>query len=212
MRGILLDLDDTLLDNKGAMARGFSEFCATYRHQMHGLSEKAALARWHEIADRHWARYETGELSFQQQRRCRVREYLDEDLDDRAADAAYLIYQRGYESGWRLLPGVSEFLAQVLDIPKLIVTNGDRDVQLEKIRVTRLDLHVIGVVTPADCGHCKPDLEIFEAAINLLQLDARDCLMIGDDHARDIAPAIQLGMPHFHLRPGGTLLDALVPA
>ena len=212
MRGMLLDLDDTLLDNKGAMAKGFSEFCAIHKHLAYGTSERELLAKWHELSDRHWARYETGELSFQEQRRYRIREFLDIDLDDQAADSAFRIYRQGYEAGWRLLPGVAEFLARTRHIPKVIITNGNREVQVQKVRVTGLDLHVIGIITPGDCGHWKPDSKIFEAAIAMLQIAPGECLVIGDDYARDIAPAIEMGMPHFHLKEGVSLLDVPLPA
>lgn len=138
-----------------------------------------------------------------------MREYLGIELEDVAADEAYGAYQRGYESAFRLLPSVAAFLNRTIDIPKVIVTNGQREAQTKKIRATQLQSHVVGLVTPSDCGHSKPTAVIFEAALAMLQLRASDCLMIGDDLARDIEPARRLGMSSFHVQPGDNLLDAL---
>ena len=169
----------------------------------------AELARWQAILDKHWERFETREISFQDQRRCRVREHLGLELDDSATDEAYAVYQCGYEAAWRLLPGVFEFLTRTIDIPKVVVTNGQREVQIRKIRATGLQPHVIGIVTPSDCGHWKPSAAIFEAALDLLQLPASECLMIGDDLSKDIEPARRLGMRSFHVQSGSNLFDAL---
>jgi putative hydrolase of the HAD superfamily len=107
------------------------------------------------------------------------------------------------------LPSVIEFLNHTIEIPKVIITNGQREGQAKKIQATALDAHVLGFVTPSDCGHWKPSAVIFEAALGLLGLPASECLMIGDDLLRDIEPARKLGMRCFHIRPGGNLLEAI---
>lgn len=209
MRGILLDLDNTLVDDRHATAQGFRAFLAEHGPGASGDDPAAELNRWQAILDKHWERYENRGISFEDQRRCRVREYLGIALEDAAADRAFSAYQRGYESAFRRLPGVTEFLNRTVDIPKVIVTNGPREVQSKKIRATLLEPHVVGVVTPGDCGHCKPSPGIFEAALGMLQLGASECLMIGDDLVRDIEPARRLGMSGLHIRPGGNLLEAI---
>ena len=208
IRGILLDLDNTLLDDRYATDQGFRAFLSVHRrNDRRDLADE--LARWRAILDRNWKRFESGEISFLEQRRSRVREFLQAELSDADADDAYVAYQRGYERAWRLMPGVMEFLKQTGGMPKVIVTNGDREAQMRKVRTTTLDCHVIGVVTPSDCGHWKPSPVIFESALRMLGLPASDCLMIGDDIVRDIEPALRLGMRCFHVQPGAGLLDAL---
>lgn len=209
MRGILLDLDNTLLNDRHATEQGFRELVSN--HKSHDTVDDIAdeFVRWKIILARHWERWEKGEISFQEQRRCRVREFLGEELDDTAADHAYGSYQRGYESAWRLLPGVADFLERTAGIPKAIITNGEREAQLKKVRATMLDSHVIGVVTPSDCGHWKPSTVIFKSALALLQVTASECLMIGDDLVRDIEPARKLGMRYFHLQYGGNIIEAI---
>jgi len=215
MRAILLDLDDTLLDDRDATAKGFVAFLSAHRHKCAYVDEDEALGVWRDAARRHWVRYERGELSFQEQRRWRVRDFLGNPLSDADADAAFLVYQQVYEASWQLLPDVSEFLARTYALPKVIITNGDRETQLRKVEATGLRAHIQGVITPADCGHWKPSVGIFRAAIELLNVRPEQCLMIGDDPVRDVEPAAALGMKSFRVQlgvPGCGLLDAIASA
>jgi putative hydrolase of the HAD superfamily len=200
MRALLLDLDGTLIDERGASEAAFEALLAAHRP---GLPEdRHALASWRAVSARHWMRYELGEVSFLEQRRCRVREFLGQELSDEEADQAYLPYANAYERSWRLLPGALAFLDRTRQIPKVIITNGDRMQQMRKVRATGLAEYVMGIVTPSDCGHWKPHPGIFLAGLALLGVDPSECLMIGDDEARDIEPAKQLGMQHFHVQAG----------
>lgn len=194
MRAILLDLDDTLLDDRHATQTALDEFMTFHAEALPGVSRDHMLALWRSIAARHWLRYESGEITFVEQRRERVREFLRRPLTEEEADEAYRPYGEAYAASWRLLPGVTEFLATMRHVPKVIVTNGEREQQLRKLRVTGLSEHVVGVVTPADCGQWKPHPTIFLTALRLLGVEPGECLMIGDDPVRDIEPAKRLGM------------------
>jgi putative hydrolase of the HAD superfamily len=192
MRAILLDLDDTLLDDRRATRLGLDAFLGFHRPSDRNRDE--LLTAWRTIAARHWQRYEAGEISFLEQRRCRVREFLGRQLTDEEADAAVQPYLTAYQQAWRLLPGVAQLLDRTRHIPKVIITNGERDQQLRKLAAAGLADHVIGVVTPGDCGHAKPHERIFLAAVAMLGVEPFECLMIGDDSVRDIEPARKLGM------------------
>jgi len=204
MRGILLDLDDTLIDDRSSTRAGLEAFLVA--HQLDKASEEALVA-WRAIAARHWLRYEAGEVSYLEQRRCRVRDFLRRQLSDQEADEAFLPYASAYERSWRLLPGVSEFLERTRHIPKVIITNGEREQQLRKVRATGLSQHVVGVVTPSDCGHWKPHPNIFLAGLAMLGAAAAECLMVGDDEVRDIEPATKLGMRSFIVETGHASRD-----
>jgi putative hydrolase of the HAD superfamily len=197
MKAILLDLDDTLLDDRNAVRVALEALLSAHRDTVHYAEYEEALSSWRRIAARHWIRHQSGELTFVEQRRCRVREFLGRQLSDHEADESFLPYAKSYEASWRLLPGVAQFLQRTKDIPKVIVTNGDREQQLHKVHVTGLSSCVLGVVTPADCGHWKPDPKIFLAAMEMLHAQPEECLMIGDDPICDIEPARKLGMKHF---------------
>jgi putative hydrolase of the HAD superfamily len=199
MQPLLIDLDDTLVDDRTATARAFSAFLDAHADRVAAADPVALLARWHALAQQHWARFERGEVSFQGQRRDRVRGLLQAPLSDAEADAAFEPYWQAYESSWQLFPDVPGFLARTRGHPKVIVTNGERPQQLRKLEATGLLAHMVAVVTPTDCGHWKPHPEMFAAALRALDVPAADCLMIGDSLVNDVAPAQALGMASFHV-------------
>jgi putative hydrolase of the HAD superfamily len=154
----------------------------------------------------HWRRFEEGQISFHDQRRARVREFLALPFSDIEADLAFEPYRAAYEASWSLVTECRLFLERTANIPKVIVTNGDKAQQMSKVRVTGLHQHVVGVVTPEDCGFWKPHYEIFLAALSLLRQSPEHCLMIGDDWVRDIQPALQLGMQCFQVESGNPVM------
>jgi putative hydrolase of the HAD superfamily len=202
MRSILLDLDDTLIDDHGATACAFAALVEAHRALLGHREEAELLAEWRTVSDRHWIRYERGELSYLEQRRVRAREFLGRDLTDAEADEALLPYVLTYQASWRPLPGVVEFFKRSAGIQKVIVTNGQREQQLRKLAATDLLAHVAAVITPEDCGYWKPRHEVFLAGVRRLEATPSRCIMIGDDPVRDIAPAQELGMACFLVERG----------
>jgi putative hydrolase of the HAD superfamily len=202
MRPILLDLDDTLVDDTKSTTIAFDVFIETHRALLDDRDVATLLIQWRTVFAKHWVRHERGELSFVGQRRARVREFLGNDFTDAEADQAFLPYLQTYEASWQLLPGVREFLERSASIPKVILTNGDRQQQLRKVTAMGLLSHVAAVITPEDSGHWKPNPEMFLAGAQYLNVAPSTCIMIGDDPIRDIAPARELGMACFEVKRG----------
>jgi HAD superfamily hydrolase (TIGR01549 family) len=195
---LLLDLDDTLIDDRGAMATAVLRFRKSHSLAIH--EDDAIVAeRWDTIGRSLWRRLALGEVSFAEQRRMRLRETFSIALTDDEADSLFSEYLKDYEQCWSLLPGAKEFLAATAHLPRVIVTNGHRPQAHKKISMLGLAQHFKAVVTPDDCGARKPDPRIFQYALQLLGVKAADALMVGDNHESDIAPALALGMQAFHI-------------
>ena len=197
---LLIDLDDTLIDDRGAMASAVLQF-----RRMHSLlpneEDEAVTSRWDEIGRSLWRRLALGEVSFVEQRRLRLRGAFFLDLSDSEADSLFADYLFFYEENWALLPGAAEFLAATSHLPRAIVTNGHRPQARKKISKLGLASHFQAVVTPEDCGARKPSPKIFLYALELLGVKPSEALMVGDNHEADIAPALALGMQAFHVIP-----------
>lgn len=208
---ILADLDDTLFDDRHAMSCAISAL-----HLSHGvggtINGQALADHWAALTERHWARFRSGELTFQEQRRERVRDLLQRPVSSFEADAIFEQYLAHYQAHWRLAPGALEFLACTAHVPKALVSNGEHKQVSSKAAALGLLEHFNAIVTPEVAGAAKPNLAIFRHALGALGIaDASTCLMVGDNHDADIQPAQSLGMATFHVcnrTLGRTIADA----
>ena len=73
--------------------------------------------------------------------------------------------------------------------PVLALSNGNADVHRVGI-----GQHFCGTVSAREVGVGKPDLRIFQAAAQTLQLQAGQILHVGDDEALDVLGALGAGM------------------
>ncbi len=196
IRGILIDLDDTLADDRFATDQAVVDLWAC-RNKGAAFDAESLKNRWAEITDRHWRRFRTGQATLQGQRRARMAELFAQKFSDTEADELFEEFLGFYEANWRLAEGAKEFLSLTSGLPKVIVTNCEAHQASSK--VARLDLggHFLGVVTPEVAGVPKPKPAIFQHALGLLGLHASDCLMVGDSEEYDIEPARALGMSTF---------------
>jgi putative hydrolase of the HAD superfamily len=89
---IFFDIDDTLLDNLNAESAAATEFHRFYEH-IFPISPDEFAYNWRIITEKHVQRYLSGELSFQGQRRERLKELFSHDciLSDKEAD---ILFQR----------------------------------------------------------------------------------------------------------------------
>lgn len=201
IRALLLDLDDTLLDDTHAMQAAVLALAAA--HPVPGRPHELEVQRrWAELTQTHWRAYRHGALSLDGQRRARVRGLLQHPMDDAEADAVFAVYLTAYRAHWRPMPGLAEFLQRTAHLPRAVVSNGERGQAHRKLDALGLRPHFAAVLTPEDVGAPKPDPRMFMQAAALLGAEPARCLMVGDDAEADIAPAQALGMATFQVQRG----------
>jgi putative hydrolase of the HAD superfamily len=208
---LLLDLDDTLIDDRGAMAAAALLF-----RQKHSLcldeQDFIVSARWDSVGRTLWSKLAIGEVSFDQQRRERLRETFYLEISDSEADDLFQDYLYFYEMSWKLFPDTEVFLDATAHLPRAILTNGHRPQAHKKLLKLGLEGHFHHVITPEDCGARKPQAKFFQHALDLLGHAPQDCVMIGDNLEADIEPARALGLRVFHVdsrEAGRSVIDAL---
>ncbi len=82
-----------------------------------------------------------------------------------------------------------------------IITNGFKEVQQIKMKASVLLPYFTEVIT-SECVNCaKPDKKIFDHALDRAQVNARDCLMIGDSLEADMLGARNAGIDHVYFNP-----------
>jgi len=80
-----------------------------------------------------------------------------------------------------------------------VLTNGPSDLQRAKMRAAGLDGLFEGVAISAEVGHGKPAPQAFAHVAAMLNVDAAQCVMVGDSIPRDVHGAIGAGMRPVHL-------------
>ncbi len=193
VRGVLFDIDDTLVDHAGA-----SRAAIVGQLRDVGLPHGASDAdRWRTLDERHFPRFLAGELGFQEQRRARVRDMVDDpDLDDGAADAWFAAYNARFESSWACFDDVLAALAGLADrgLPVGIVTNLDSRRQRHKLERVGLGGRFDVLVGLDTLGVGKPDAAVFRHACELLGTEPAETAFVGDRLEHDALGARDAGL------------------
>lgn len=193
MRAVLFDLDDTLFDHstaaRSAVARWASE---------RGLvgEEEQLSSRWRSVSDLHYRRYQAREITFEEQGRERVREFLARDFDVAEADEAFDDYRRHYRMDWRAFPDARPTIERLHadGVVVGVLTNGAREQQALKIeRVGLADLRM-PLFASSDFPAGKPDPRPFLGACEELGLPPDQVTMVGDSLPIDVEGALGAGL------------------
>ncbi|MDN5746266.1 MAG: HAD family hydrolase, partial [Nocardioidaceae bacterium] len=103
LQALLLDLDDTLVDHRGAAERGLRAWLTGLGLAQTPLALEEHVERWFTLEARHYERAQRGEISYLDQRRARIRAFLPGwDLaDDALADDVFAGFLGCYQAAWR---------------------------------------------------------------------------------------------------------------
>lgn len=191
---IFFDIDDTLLDERGAQEVYLRHCFELWRDRLphDHLSFRSA---WHSSAVRHFERWLQGEITHQDQRRARVRDVFQRpDMSDAEADARVREFADVYETSWSLfedvLPTLDALRGEVLGV----ITNGTDAQQIAKLERMGIADRFALILTSEAAGAAKPSPAIFHAAAARLDCAVGDCVHVGDDVVRDILGASAAGV------------------
>jgi putative hydrolase of the HAD superfamily len=192
---IFSDIDDTLLDNRRAERLAAIEF-----HRLHEnvfpVSPEQFATRWRIATEKHTRRYLSGELSFQGQRRERLKELFAHHyiLSNAEADTLFETYLDSYEKNWTLFSDVEYCLDQLAGTRLGIISNGQTYQQRRKLISTGLIDRFSTVIISGEFGLSKPDSRIFLEACRAAKVSPSDCLHIGDDLLADVQGSLSAGL------------------
>jgi HAD superfamily hydrolase (TIGR01549 family) len=197
-RAVLFDLDDTLFDHaratKVALAavRDVAPALESWSLDEFDRRHRLALERWHQEVL-------AGRQTIETARIARFRELLQACGGDAAGDLAANLatrYRSIYETAWFTVPGAHDLIDALIarGLAIGIVTNNVLVEQQLKLQRCQLTPKVTALITSEEIGVQKPDTRIFEAALDRLNVDAADAVMIGDAWATDIEGALRAGI------------------
>lgn len=208
---VLFDLDDTLVDQAGAARAALVPWAAEIG--VCGTADQITH-RWAAISDPHYQRYQRREVTFEQQRRARVREFAPHLMrtDDTAADAAFASYLRRHEAAWvcfdDAVPTLRRLRSAGLRVG--ILTNGGERHQNLKLDLVGLRDEVEVMISSSTLPFGKPDPRAFTTALHRLQVAPHETLMVGNSIEKDVLGALAVGMDAILLDRAGTHSGASV--
>lgn len=98
-----------------------------------------------------------------------------------------------------LIDGALQLLDYLKDKYRLhIITNGFNEVSIKKLAFSDIAKYFEVVITSEKAGAKKPDIKIFDFALDLANAKSSESLMIGDNLTADIQGATNAGMSVLH--------------
>lgn len=212
--GVLLDVDDTLVDTRGAFRHALATVGATYLP--HGVDADEMVAHWRADASGWYRAHARGEITHREQRQRRANElhvaFGGPVLDDAAYDEWDAVFEAAFRGGWRAHDDAVTLLDKLdsLGIEYGAVTNADSGYQ--EMKLAAVGLSRVPVLVGVDrFGVGKPDPRVFREGARLLGLDPALVAYVGDERDIDAHAAVDAGLaygiwldrPGGHPQPGG---------
>ncbi|MFI9614169.1 HAD family hydrolase [Streptomyces sp. NPDC052023] len=195
IRAVVWDVDDTLFDYTTADRAGMHAHLAAEGLLEAYESAERALAQWRAVTDSQWARFAAGEVSFEEQRRDRVRVFLGRELTDAEAEAWFERYLGHYEAAWALFPDVLPVLDSLAASHRhAVLSNSSLHVQDRKLRVLGVHDRFEVILCAAEIGVSKPEAGAFLAVCEALDLPPHLVAYVGDHPEIDWRGAADAGL------------------
>jgi putative hydrolase of the HAD superfamily len=208
VRAVIFDVDGTLVDHDRAQHDGLAAHLANHTSAL----DDQRWRQWRELEEEHFSRYLSGELGFQEQRRCRVRGFLGEALDDDAADEWFAGYQERFEASWTLFDDVAPALNALADLPLAAFSNVPGELTRRKLTAVGIIHHFDVVLGTDDVGAAKPEARVFTTVCAELGVSVGDAWHVGDRYYWDGMGARDAGLHSVWLdRPGADALGRRPP-
>ena len=200
-KAVLFDLDDTILDDTGCVERSWTDACRECSRTLgesHALRLREAIRK---IADWFWSdpdRHRIGRLDMKAARRQIATLALNEigQPDDDFAERIASAYARYRDERIMLFPDAVETLQwfKSAGCALALITNGSHRTQRLKISRFNLDSFFEAIFIEGELGFGKPDVRVYELALERLHRMASEVWMIGDNLEWDIAAPQKLGI------------------
>lgn len=206
--GVLLDVDDTVVDTRAAFAAAIDAVCRVWLPDLPATRYPEVLALWRADPHGHYRAYTRGEVGFDVQRMARANElqttFGGVVLDDALYEEWKKLFWGTFEESWRSFddarPALDALAAAGVRLGAL--TNAGTELQTRKLAAAGLaDLPVL--VTVDTLGFGKPDPRVFLEACRRLGTDPARTAYVGDELDIDARGAAAAGLVGVWLdRPG----------
>lgn len=208
--GVLFDIDDTLVDTRGAFAVALAGVARRWLPDVTPDRDHELVTTWRADVGGHYARYTRGEVDYHAQRQARANElharYGGPALDDDTYRAWSEVFDDGFRGAWASHVDVEAVVDGLLaaGIAVGALSNASVALQTDKLRRVGLVDRVPMLVGVDTLGFGKPDPRVFVEACRLLGTSPARTAYVGDELDVDAAAARAAGLVGVWLdRPDG---------
>jgi putative hydrolase of the HAD superfamily len=198
---VLLDLDDTLIDDSSSVDSGWTLACAEAAARVDGLDAGVLKASILEVRDWFWSdpsRHKAGRQDLRatsawivgEAMRCKGIEHpgLASEIANRYRDIR--------DESQRPLPGAMETLERMrsLGLGLALLTNGGAAGQRAKVERFGLEPYFDFICIEGEFGCGKPDERVYRAALQAVRSSPGQAWMAGDNLEFDVVAPMKLGI------------------
>lgn len=200
MKAILFDLDNTLIDTSGANRLAIQKtsellkttlglddttvcsICDKFKQKLlHECYDSSSGRSADEVRVHHWEES--------------ITETVGSCSTPSLADQCYYMWKNSRLDVLCLAPEVRVFLKQLRSRYKLLLlTNGESRTQREKVEAVECESFFDAIVVGGEHPEQKPCLSIYTLCFDMLQVEAQDCVMVGDSLDTDILGGFNAGV------------------
>ncbi len=197
IRAVGFDLDDTILDHRGAASAGIAALLKQQGWVYEGVTELGN--EWQRLEQLHFAEYIAGNLTLIQQRRARMRNFLamvEVEAHDAELDDLFEEFLSHYANSWVAFPDVRPTLENLNDLGfrLAVLTNGVQDQQEAKLARLGLLEFFDSVLAIGTVSAPKPDARAFLELATALGCAPEQVVYVGDDPHWDAIAATAAGL------------------
>lgn len=200
-RALLLDLDDTILDDSSLVHACWRDACAAHGDRLAPFTETAVVDAIRKTSKWFWDdpdRHREGRLQLEGARREVVRLALvDLGIDDQhLARCIGDAYSQLRDAGTAPLPESIDTVRWLRDSGRrlALLTNGAGVAQRKKIARFGLEHLFDAILVEGELGFGKPDERVYRRALDTLDVKPAEAWMVGDNLEWDVAAPQKLGM------------------
>ena len=200
-KALLLDLDDTILDDSGGIERSWKGACAGSARELGTIDPETLYQAIERTRVWFWSdseRHRRGRLDLSAAAREVVALALGEcgAADASLAAAIAERYRTRRAAGFEPFPGALDTVRWLRQsgCRLALVTNGSGEMQRGKIVRFGLASLFDAILIEGELGFGKPDPRIYKQALEELSVSAADTWMVGDNLDWDVAQPQRIGM------------------
>jgi putative hydrolase of the HAD superfamily len=207
--GVLFDVDDTLVDTRGAFAAALAVVGERYLPDLPTRRHPELLSHWRADAGGHYARYTRGEAGYREQRLARANDmhaaFGGAVLDDDSFTTWDEVFEEAFRAAWEPHPDADGAVRELLGLGIAVGALSNASVDYQSLKLERVGLAgVVPMLVGVDTlGYGKPHPDVFTEACRLLGTDPAHTAYVGDELDVDAVAARAAGLVGVWLdRPG----------